>query len=43
MEDLEGELFNKIKGVYCYLFELLIDMYGEVVKGIVWDLLEYVY
>ena len=43
VEDLEGESFNKIKGAYRYLPELLIDTHGEAVKGTVWDLLEYAY
>ena len=43
MEDLEGESFNKIKGAYRHLPELLIDTHGEAVKGTVWDLLEYAY
>lgn len=43
VEDLEGESFNKIKGVYRHLPELLIDTHGEAVKGTVWDLLEYAY
>ena len=43
VEDLEGESFNKIKGAYRHLPELLIDTHGEAVKGTVWDLLEYVY
>lgn len=43
VEDLEGESFNKIKGAYRYLLELLIDTHGEAVKGTVWDLLEYAY
>ena len=43
VEDLEGESFNKIKGAYRYLPELLIDPHGEAVKGTVWDLLEYAY
>lgn len=43
VEDLEGESFNKIKGAYHYLPELLIDTHGEAVKGTVWDLLEYAY
>ena len=43
VEDLEGESFNKIKGAYRYLPELLIDTRGEAVKGTVWDLLEYAY
>ena len=43
VEDLEGESFNKIKGEYRYLPELLIDTHGEAVKGTVWDLLEYAY
>ena len=41
--DLEGESFNKIKGAYRHLPELLIDTHGEAVKGTVWDLLEYAY
>ena len=43
VEDLEGESFNKIKGAYRHLPELLIDTHGEAVKGTVWDLLEYAY
>lgn len=43
VEDLEGESFNKIKGEYRHLPELLIDTHGEAVKGTVWDLLEYAY
>ena len=43
VEDLEGESFNKIKGAYSHLPELLIDTHGEAVKGTVWDLLEYAY
>lgn len=43
VEDLEGESFNKIKGAYRHLPELLIDTHGEEVKGTVWDLLEYAY
>lgn len=43
VEDLEGESFNKIKGAYRHLTELLIDTHGEAVKGTVWDLLEYAY
>lgn len=43
VEDLEGESFNKIKGTYRHLPELLIDTHGEAVKGTVWDLLEYAY
>ena len=43
VEDLEGESFNKIKGAYRHLPELLIDTLGEAVKGTVWDLLEYAY
>ena len=43
VEDLEGESFNKIKGAYRHLPELLIDTHGEAVKGTVWDLLEYSY
>lgn len=43
VEDLEGESFNKIKGAYRHLLELLIDTHGEAVKGTVWDLLEYAY
>ncbi|KNE86230.1 DUF692 domain-containing protein [Aggregatibacter aphrophilus] len=43
VEDLEGESFNKIKGAYRHLPELLIDTHGEPVKGTVWDLLEYAY
>ena len=43
VEDLEGESFNKIKGAYRDLPELLIDTHGEAVKGTVWDLLEYAY
>ena len=38
-----GESFNKVKGEYRYLPELLIDTHGETVKGDVWDLLEYAY
>ena len=41
VEDLES--FNKIKGAYRHLPELLIDTHGEAVKGTVWDLLEYAY
>ena len=43
VEDFEGESFNKIKGAYRHLPELLIDTHGEAVKGTVWDLLEYAY
>lgn len=43
VEDLEGESFNKIKGAYRHLPELLIDTHGEAVKGTVWGLLEYAY
>ena len=43
VEDLEEESFNKIKGAYRHLPELLIDTHGEAVKGTVWDLLEYAY
>lgn len=43
VEDLAGESFNKIKGAYRHLPELLIDTHGEAVKGTVWDLLEYAY
>lgn len=43
VENLEGESFNKIKGAYRHLPELLIDTHGEAVKGTVWDLLEYAY
>ena len=43
VDDLEGESFNKIKGAYRHLPELLIDTHGEAVKGTVWDLLEYAY
>lgn len=43
VEDLEGESFNKIKGAYRHLPELLIDTHGEAVKSTVWDLLEYAY
>ena len=43
VEDLEVESFNKIKGAYRHLPELLIDTHGEAVKGTVWDLLEYAY
>ena len=43
VEDLEWESFNKIKGAYRHLPELLIDTHGEAVKGTVWDLLEYAY
>ena len=43
VEDLERESFNKIKGAYRHLPELLIDTHGEAVKGTVWDLLEYAY
>ena len=35
VEDLEGESFNKIKGAYRHLPELLIDTHGEAVKGTV--------
>lgn len=38
-----GEAFNKVKGEYRYLPQLLIDTHGETVKGSVWDLLEYTY
>lgn len=38
-----GESFNKIKGEYRHLPDLLIDTHGEAVKGNVWDLLEYAY
>ena len=37
------ESFNKIKGQYRHLPDLLIDTHGETVKGDVWDLLEYAY
>ncbi|MGC7589441.1 DUF692 domain-containing protein [Bisgaard Taxon 46] len=38
-----GEAFNKVKGEYRHLPELLVDTHGEAVKGNVWDLLEYTY
>ncbi|MGC7560988.1 DUF692 domain-containing protein [Pasteurella sp. PK-2025] len=38
-----GESFNKVKGEYRHLPELLVDTHGEAVKGNVWDLLEYAY
>ncbi|GJJ81008.1 HvfB family MNIO-type RiPP peptide maturase [Pasteurella canis] len=37
------ESFNKVKGEYRHLPELLVDTHGEAVKGSVWDLLEYTY
>ncbi|MBV6540957.1 DUF692 family protein [Ursidibacter maritimus] len=38
-----GESFNKVKGEFRHLPELLIDTHGEAVKGTVWDLLDYTY
>lgn len=38
-----GESFNKVKGEFRHLPELLVDTHGESVKGSVWDLLEYTY
>lgn len=38
-----GESFNKIKGDFRHLPQLLVDTHGEAVKGSVWDLLEYTY
>nr|WP_314742025.1 DUF692 family protein [uncultured Haemophilus sp.] len=43
VESSAGESFNKVKGAYRHLPELLIDTHGEAVKGTVWDLLEYAY
>ncbi|TDQ59723.1 hypothetical protein EDC45_0382 [Mesocricetibacter intestinalis] len=43
IEAAEQESFNKVKGEYRYLPELLVDTHGEAVKGNVWDLLEYAY
>ncbi|MGC6405115.1 DUF692 domain-containing protein [Bisgaard Taxon 45] len=37
------EAFNKIKGEYRHLPQLLVDTHGEAVKGNVWDLLDYAY
>ncbi|OOS01919.1 hypothetical protein B0186_00730 [Canicola haemoglobinophilus] len=38
-----SESFNKIKGDFRHLPQLLVDTHGEKVKGTVWDLLEYTY
>lgn len=43
VENSADESFNKVKGAYRHLPELLIDTHGEAVKGTVWDLLEYAY
>ncbi len=43
VENSANESFNKVKGAYRHLPELLIDTHGEAVKGTVWDLLEYAY
>lgn len=40
---LSDESFNKVKGEYRHLPELLVDTHGESVKADVWDLLEYAY
>ncbi|MDG6301658.1 DUF692 domain-containing protein [Glaesserella parasuis] len=37
------EAFNKVQGELRHLPQLLIDTYGEKVKGSVWDLLAYTY
>lgn len=37
------EAFNKVKGEFRHLPQLLVDTHGETVKGSVWDLLEYTY
>ncbi|QGM80615.1 DUF692 domain-containing protein [Otariodibacter oris] len=37
------DAFNKVKGEFRQLPQLLIDTHGESVKGTVWDLLEYTY
>lgn len=41
--ETNDESFNKVKGEYRHLPELLVDTHGEAVKGSVWDLLEYAY
>ncbi|QLB13091.1 hypothetical protein EV697_102224 [Bisgaardia hudsonensis] len=41
--DESGDSFNKVKGEFRHLPQLLIDTHGEKVKGNVWDLLEYTY